>query len=211
MSNAEVLENGKLLQLVTLTKWVESERERARQLEEEVNSLLSREMPEPKLFDRLAVEVLTHCPDVQDIEVPYLLERCLKGATPLSLLQGASRYRDFLAKIVELAGKVKVPVPPPQVFVRRVKAEVLLPSPLKLERVKLDFLRLDCTESNPEISVIYEAGGKKHERRIRTRDLPLLLPVLEELEKLLTGALIVFTEYASELEELRERMRHERI
>jgi hypothetical protein len=119
MSDSEVLEDGKLLQLVTLTKWVESERERARQLEEEVNSLLSREVPEPRLFDRLAVEVLTHCPDVQDIEVPYLLERCFKGATPLSLLQGASRYRDFLARIVELARKMKVPVPPPQVFVRQ--------------------------------------------------------------------------------------------
>jgi hypothetical protein len=211
MSDPDVLEDGRLSELVTLMKWVESERERARRLEEEVNSLLSREVPEPRLFDRLATEVLTHSPHVQDIEIPYLLERYYRGATPLSLLQGVSQHRDFLARLVELAGKVKVPAPPPQVFVKEVKAEALLPSKLKLERVRLEFLRLDCVESRPvEISIIYEAGGRKEERRIPTRDLPLLAPIFGELKELLTGALILFTEYATELEGLRERMRHER-
>ena len=33
MSNPDVLEDGRLSELVTLMKWVESERERARRLE----------------------------------------------------------------------------------------------------------------------------------------------------------------------------------
>jgi hypothetical protein len=176
-------------------------------LEREVNELLLREVPDPGAFDRFAVEVLTGCPEVQDIEVPYLLERHLRGATPLSLLRGMSRWGDLLFRLEGAARRIGVPSPPPQVFFRGVEAETFLPLRRRLERVRLTKIRLDCPCSAPaDLSVVYEVGGEKHASPISPRELPFLLPVLSEVVELLESAAGMFRQYASQLEGLRERL-----
>jgi len=126
------------------------------------------------------------------------------GHVKTRLLRGIREDHKLVARLLETAERLDIPDPPPSSFSKALDLEVELPLGEGLRLVRLRGLSLHPEEGRLTLSC---EGGKQLEVRVHEiSDLPLLLPVFEQVRELVREAVGIYREYLSRLDEYKGRL-----